>query len=251
MSPRPSVVVLPDPSAVAEAAAQIVVEAAAATEHLFLALAGGSTPKAAYLRLSGPLAGKVDWSRVSIFFGDERCVPPDHPDSNFAMAKEALLDPLAAAGHSPRSIARIEGELDPDEAARRYVEKLAALPQMSYPGGTTPVLGLVLLGMGTDGHTASLFPGSSALAERRAPVAATFVPRLKVHRVTLTYPCLNAARRVVVLVTGAEKADALRLALDGEPGAVPLRDVRPREGAGGTMSFLCDRAAAARLSAEA
>ncbi len=245
MSDRPEIIVLEDAAAVAEAAARCVIEAARGNAHLALALAGGSTPKAAYARLAGAHIDDVDWSRVSLFFGDERCVPPEHADSNFRMAKEALLDPLAAHGKTLRSIARIEGELAPAEAARRYIEKLAALPQE----GGAPVLGLALLGMGPDGHTASLFPGSTALEELRDPVAATYVERLGVHRVTLTYPCLAAARHIVVLVTGAEKAEALSLALDGPVGAVPLRDLRPTVSTAGRgrMTILCDRAASAKL----
>jgi 6-phosphogluconolactonase len=237
---RPQIVVLDDAVAVAaETAARVIGAAQDGGESFSLALSGGSTPKAAFAILSGARAGEIDWPRVALYFGDERCVPPEHDDSNFRMATAALFVPLAARGYSPRSIARIEGELDPDEAARRYAAKLDALPK----SGGAPVLDLVLLGMGPDGHTASLFPGSPAL-ESRATVLATAEPHLGYRRITLGYPTLNAARQVVVAVTGAEKADKLKLAIDGPPHAVPLRDVRPESG---RMIVLCDRAAAAHL----
>jgi 6-phosphogluconolactonase len=230
-------VVVADPAAVAAEAARRVIEAARRAPGPFsLALAGGSTPKAAYAILSGSCAAEIEWGRASVFFGDERCVPPEHADSNFRMATGALFVPLAAAGHSPGAIARIEGELDPDEAARRYAGKLAMLPQRDG----VPVFDLILLGMGPDGHTASLFPGSGLLRST-ATVAATAESHLGYRRISLCYRTLNAAREVVVLVTGAEKAAPLAQALDGAPGAVPLRDVRPSEG---RMIVVCDRAAA-------
>jgi 6-phosphogluconolactonase len=234
---RPEVVVVEDAAAAAAEAARRVVDSTRGAAGPFsLALAGGSTPKAAYALLSGSLAAEVDWARVSIFFGDERGVPPEHPDSNFRMATVALFAPLAAAGHSPRAIARIEGELYPDLAARRYADKLAALPRR----GDVPSIDLVLLGMGPDGHTASLFPASPLLRSTEW-VAATSEPHLGCRRISLCYPTLNAAREIVVLVTGAEKRASLAQALDGAPGAVPLRDVRPTQG---RMTVVCDRAAA-------
>lgn len=237
---RPELVVLDDPAAVAAAAAQRVIDGVRSSIGPYsLSLAGGSTPKAAYSLLSGPRVDELDWSRVGIYFGDERCYPPEHADSNFRMATTTLLVPLGRAGHSPRLVARIEGELDPDEAAKRYAEKLRALPERAG----APSLDLVLLGMGPDGHTASLFPGASIL-RAGGTVAATAEPHLGVRRISLTYTALNAAREIVVLVTGADKAASLKLALDGAPGTVPLRDVRPIEG---RMTVLCDRAVANAL----
>ncbi len=231
---------LPDAAAVAAEAARRFVAAVGATSGtLAIALAGGSTPKAAYALLGGTHAPEVDWARVTLVFGDERCVPPDHADSNHLMVKRALLDPLAAQARAPREVLRIEGELDPDEAARRYAARLAALPGH----GAVPRLDLVLLGMGADGHTASLFPGSPVLTAGGI-VAATPEAHAGHRRVTLTYGALDAARAIVVLVTGAEKAGPLKLALDGPVGAVPLRDVRPTAG---SMIFVCDRAAAPAL----
>jgi 6-phosphogluconolactonase len=237
---RPEIVVLDDAATVADATARRVIDAAKRAQGGFsIALAGGSTPKAAYGLLAGPYADEIDWARVAIYFGDERCVPPESPDANFRMATQALLVPLAQAGKSPKSIARIEGELDPDEAARRYAAKLEILPRKD----DVPVFDLVLLGMGADGHTASLFPGASIL-HAEGHVAATAEPHLGSRRVSLTYAVLDAAREIVVSCTGAEKAASLKLAVDGRWGAVPLRDVRPRDG---RMIILCDRAAAARL----
>jgi 6-phosphogluconolactonase len=234
---KPALVVVEDAAAVAAEAARRVIDAAhRATGSFSLALAGGSTPKAAYGLLSGAQAAEIEWPRVSIFFGDERCVPPEHADSNFRMATSALFVPLAAGGRSPAGIARIEGELDPDLAAKRYADKLAALPQRAG----VPSIDLVLLGMGPDGHTASLFPGSPLLRSDEW-VAATPEPQLGYRRISLCYPTLNAAREIVVLVTGAEKKGKLAQALDGPPGAVPLRDVRPTDG---RMTIVCDRAAA-------
>ncbi|HZS40628.1 MAG TPA: 6-phosphogluconolactonase [Polyangia bacterium] len=194
-----------------------------------VALAGGSTPRAMYVKLTGsPFCERIDWARVEIFFGDERCVPPDHADSNFRMAREALLDhvPLDA-----KHVHRVEGEKDPEAAARAYE---AILPER---------IDLVLLGMGPDGHTASLFPGTPAIAERARRAMAVYVEKLKSWRVTLTAPVLSAAEEVVVMTVGDEKADALALALEGPDGAVPIQLVKPRR-----MTWLIDRAAAKKLA---
>jgi len=200
-----------------------------------VALAGGSTPKAMYrLLASEALRDRVDWRRVEIFFGDERCVPPDHPDSNYRMAREALLDhvPLGAD-----RVHRIAGERPPAEAAAQYQQKLAAL-------GDPPRLDLVLLGMGPDGHTASLFPGTPVLGETRALAAAVFVEKFASWRVTLTAPVLSAAAHVMITTVGAEKAEALATALAGPAGAVPIDLVRAID-----QRWLVDRAAAEKWRA--
>jgi 6-phosphogluconolactonase len=194
-----------------------------------VALAGGSTPKAMYRLLASPaFRERVDWRRVEIFFGDERCVPPDHADSNYRMAREALLDHVPLP---PENVHRIEGEKDPEAAARAYA---ALLPER---------FDLALLGMGPDGHTASLFPGTPALAEREARAVAVYVERMKSWRVTLTAPVLSAAEEVIVMTVGEEKAGALALALEGPEGAVPIQLVKPRR-----MTWLIDRAAAKKLA---
>jgi 6-phosphogluconolactonase len=225
--------VLDGPEAVAQAGADAFVAAFAGVrgERFRVALSGGSTPRAMHhLLATPPLVERIDWSRVEIYFGDERCVPPDHADSNYRMARESLLDrvPIPA-----EQVHRVHGELAPDEAAREYASVVAGVR-----------LDLVFLGMGPDGHTASLFPGTPVLDEQAATAVTLFVPRLGVHRVTLTAPLLSAAAQVVVMATGAEKADALARALEGPPGAVPIQLIRPLR-----MLWLVDRTAAAKLRA--
>lgn len=229
----PEIIVLDDPAAVAAEAARRFIVACSHGHRVNLALAGGSTPKAAYELLGGPRSGDVSWGSVALYFGDERCVPPTDAQSNYRMVNETLLQPLSAKGLRPGHVDRMEGELEPDEAAARYAAKI---------DGVT--FDLVMLGMGPDGHTASLFPGSAEL-QKHGIVLATEAPHLGVRRLTLAYDRINAARTVLVTVTGAEKAESLAMAVDGPPGAVPLRDVRPTQG---NLVIVCDRAAASRLA---
>ncbi|BDG10032.1 6-phosphogluconolactonase [Anaeromyxobacter paludicola] len=229
-----------DAEAVARAAAEELVLAAAravaARGAFTLALAGGTTPRRLYALLAAePFRGRVPWDRTQVFFGDERPVPPDHPDSNYRMAREALLDHVPVAG-----VHRIRGE-DP-AAAERYEEELRrwfGIP----PGGAPPRLDLALLGLGADGHTASLFPGSLALDERVRWVVSPFVARLGSRRTTLTLPVLDRARAVIFLVSGGEKAPALARALAPAPGDEPLPAARVQP-AGGAL-WIADHAAAA------
>ena len=223
--------VYPDAPSVAAAAAEEWVRHARAS-HFRVALAGGSTPRACYLLLANERRADVDWARVEIFFGDERCVPPDHADSNYGMARRALLDHVPIP---PTQLHRMRGEDEPVAAARAYEDV------MRQTLGTEP-LDLVLLGMGPDGHTASLFPGTTALDETQAWVVANRVPQLGVDRLTLTFPVLSAARAVVVNVTGAEKAARLVEVLRG--GNLPINHVRPT---GGCL-WLIDEAAAMSLT---
>ena len=196
----------------AEAAASLAAEVSrlsaesiAERGRFAVALAGGSTPAALYALLAAPpLAEEIDWPRWHVFWGDERCVPPDHPDSNYGMAKRTLLDHVPIP---PSQVHRMAGEDDPQRAADAYA---ATLAETLAPDGR---LDLALLGIGDDGHTASLFPGTAALAETERPVVANWVPHLDAHRITLTLPALNRARHVAVLATGADKADAVRRAL--------------------------------------
>ena len=238
---EPEIVIVENAAAVAAEAAARFIAVSELGQPFTVALAGGSTPKAMYELLSGELAERVAWGHCSLYFGDERCVPPEHADSNFRMVKEALIDPLALRRFHPKSVARMEGEREPQSAATHYADLLRDV-------GDPPSFDLVLLGMGADGHTASLFPGTAALSERSATVAANFVAKLDTYRLTLTYPVLAAAKRIVVLVAGPEKAAVLPLAIRGAPGTVPLRDLRPRRSPSGaqtgTMAFICDRAAA-------
>jgi 6-phosphogluconolactonase len=227
----------------AAAAARFVrlAQEAVASRGLFgVALAGGNTPRRVYELLAGDdLRRQVSWRDVHVFFGDERMVPPDHAESNYRMAHEALL---SLAPIPPENVHRIEGRGDAAANAGRYEDELRA-----FFGETDwPRFDLVMLGMGDDGHTASLFPGTPALAESRAWVAPNWVEKLGVRRVTLTAPAVNAARHVVFLVSGAGKAARLREVLEGppDPERLPAQLIRP---AAGTLEWLVDEAAASQL----
>jgi 6-phosphogluconolactonase len=243
----PDVVVAEDATGARQAAAERFVKAAAeAVERrgrFDVALAGGRTPAGAYdLLRTAPLVSRVAWRRVHVWFGDERCVAPDDPDSNYGMAKEHLLDGVDI----PRQqVHRFLGERDPDDAARLYAEEL----DREFPArGDKPryAFDLVLLGMGGEGHTASLFPGSPALSAT-TPTAAPWVEKLASRRLTLTPRALNDARLVAFLVTGGGKASAVREALHGDqpPEELPVRAIRP---SAGRVLWLLDPQAAAGLA---
>lgn len=236
------VTVLADAAALAAAAADHVVAvlagALAAREIAHVALAGGSTPRAANALLAAPpLRDAVDWKRVTFWFGDERCVPPDDDASNYRMNRETLLDPL---GIAPERVHRMHGENDPAAAAADYDVVLRR------ELGEHPRLDLVLLGMGPEGHTASLFPGTVAGMPHDTFCIAHFVPKLDTWRMTLTPRAINAARNVAITAGGAEKADALRAVLEGprEIDVYPAQTVHPH---GGELRWFVDAAAAARL----
>jgi 6-phosphogluconolactonase len=240
------VVVAADGTALTAAAAghlrRGIAEAIVTRGACWIALAGGRTPRALYERLAGPGTPAIDWTRVHVAFGDERVVPPDHADSNYGMAKAALFDrvPLPAA-----QIHRVEGERgDAAGAAEAYaavVSRAFALATHAWP-----VLDLVLLGVGPDGHTASLFPHTPALAVADRLATAATAPSPPTARVTLTYPVLNAARAVVILVSGGDKADAVARAFDDRVAVAdcPVRGVRP---AAGSLTWHLDAAAASKL----
>ncbi len=241
--------VFDDISSLEEAAAREIVRTArnAVSRRgvCHVALAGGSTPRGVYARLSEePHRGRIDWSKVHLFWGDERCVPPDDPKSNYRMAHEALLSrtPLHES-----SVHRIHVELGPERAAAAYEEEIRAVV-----GGATPRFDLILLGMGADGHTASLFPNTPALRQvRQDPrlVAPTVAPSPPRRRVTLTLRAINAARKVMFLVAGGEKARTLaRVFEEGgrtSEGSLPAALVRPPNG---RLLWMVDRSAAARSS---
>jgi 6-phosphogluconolactonase len=199
-------------------------------------LAGGSTPKATYEILARDFVEAVDWNDVDVFFGDERSVPPDHEDSNYRMAREALLDRVPVG-----SVHRMQGELPPDEAASSYEDELRAF----FGAEELPRFDLVLLGIGGDGHTASLFPETPALGVTDRLVVANPVPKLDTTRITLTAPVLNAARAVDFLVAGEGKAEALKKILEGDadPRRYPAKLVRPPGG----PAWMVDQAAARLL----
>jgi 6-phosphogluconolactonase len=207
---------------------QVVMGCGKEGRECFVALAGGSTPRGLYqLLASEPYRSQLSWEHLRVFWGDERTVPPDHQESNFRMAEEALLS------HVPiplKQVFRIEGELPADEAAARYEAVLRE--QFRLSPGEVPRFDLILLGMGPDGHTASLFPGTSAVAESVKLVAAPWVEKLHTHRVTLTPPVLNAAKQVVFLVSGRDKAPALQAVLEGpfEPARYPAQVINPTAG---------------------
>lgn len=225
----PDLRVLPTSEAVAQAGAALVAEVSGQrvreAGRFTIALSGGSTPRRLYqLLTSDPHAEGIAWEGWHVFWGDERCVPPDHEDSNYRMAREALLDKVAI----PRAqVHRIRGEDPPQDAADAYERELR-----EAFGQARPNFDLVLLGMGDDGHTASLFPGTGALEERERPVAPTSSPGPGTPRVTFTLPLINAARRVVFVVTGAAKAPVVRRVLAPSPGdpTLPAALVQPHAG---------------------
>jgi 6-phosphogluconolactonase len=228
-------VVADDPAA--EAAERI---AGLLRSGLHIALAGGSTPRAAYDRLAGM---DLDWQGVTLWFSDERTVPPDDERSNYRMAKEALLDRVGGDG---LDVQRVHGELGPHEGAADYE---AALRERLGADGGTPSLDLCLLGLGSDVHCASLFPNHPALEERERLVVGLDEPGLEpiVPRVTFTLPMINASREVMFLVSGQDKADAVARAWAAEPGPdAPASLVAP---ASGELLVVMDAPAAAKLEA--
>ncbi len=204
------------------------------------ALSGGSTPRDLYHLLAGdPYRESLPWHAIHFFWGDERHVPPDHPESNFRMAREAMLDAVSVP---PENIHRIVAEEpDAERAALRYEAELRAF--FALAPGDWPRFDLVLLGLGKDGHTASLFPGSAAVHERERLVVAPWVEAQKSSRITLTPPALSHARRALFLVSGGEKAAALRAVLEGER----QPDLYPAQVVEGNRLWMVDRAAAGLL----
>ncbi len=238
--------IVPDPSALGRAAAQLfrsrVASAVEARGRAAVALSGGSTPGWLFRSLVEESPG-FDWTPVHFFWGDERTVPPGHPDSNYGAARRELLDPL---GIREVNVHRIRGEAsDPGRAARDYEAELRRF--FEPRAAAWPRFDLILLGLGPDGHTASLFPGTPALQEEVRWVVANPVPRLDTVRVTLTLPLIQHARTVVFLVEGEEKAAILREVLEGPrvPAKLPAQAVRP---VAGELHWLVDAAAAKRLT---
>ncbi len=248
----PVIAVLPDRRGLAErAASEIVARARAAVDRkgsFSWVLAGGGTPRDLYRLLADPRAAfraAMPWPSTHFFWGDERHVPPDHPDSNFRMAQEAMLDAVPVPAHNVHRI-RSE-EADAARAADLYEAELRAL---FASDGSAPRFDLVLLGLGADAHTASLFPDSPALAERVRWVAAPYVPALAACRITLTPAAINHAAAVLFLVAGADKAAAVRAVLEGDepPALRPARAIRPLDDGRGELIWLIDHAAARDLS---
>jgi 6-phosphogluconolactonase len=244
--------VLPTPEATARAAAQLftdaAVKAAAARGIARIAISGGTTPKAMFALLASPaepFLKQVPWDKLELYWVDERCVPPGDAESNYRMTKEALLSkvPLAA-----ERVHRMEGELEPEVAAARYEAVIRNTFRLE--GAETPTFDLVQLGMGDDGHTASLFPHTDALNEMSHIVVPNHVPQKDTWRITLTWPVINQGREVAFLIEGAAKTQVLHDVFLGayQPETYPSQLIRP---ASGQLTLLLDAAAASKLPAPA
>src|SRR5579864_8974005 len=247
MSASPEIRVLPSLQELFQAAAQHFVqqatEAVGRSGRFTVALAGGSTPKGLYSLLATEFRSSIPWKQTYFFWGDERHVPPDHPDSNFRMAEEAMLSKVPVPADN---IFRIPaGGKDADEVALQYEQTIRSFFQLKT--GEFPCFDLILLGLGPDGHTASLFPDNSALRETSRLVVANWVEKFQTHRLTLTLPVLNHAGCISFLVAGADKANALHDVLEGDaPGEqFPAKLVKPAQG---KLIWFVDRAAASGLS---
>jgi 6-phosphogluconolactonase len=226
---------------VAEQFVRLTTDAIDSRGRCAVALSGGSTPKSVYQLLAAPaFRSRVRWSDIHFFWGDERHVPPDHPDSNYRMAVEAMLSKVPVP---PANVHRVRGELsDAEQAAREYEHTVRAC----VGGEPMPRFDLIDLGIGTDGHTASLFPGSAGLEERERVCVANWIATLDTYRITLTLPTLNAARAVIFIVKGAEKASIVQRVLSDPVGeSLPAQLVRPADG---TLLWMLDRAAAGELT---
>lgn len=238
----------PDVARLAEIAAErvIAIGADALARHgaFHLALSGGTTPRHLYRALAQPeRQARLDWGRVHLYFGDERAVPPDHPDSNFRMARETLIDHVPTPAAQVHRMVADPAHIEAD--AQAYARVLAThLPQ---DAAGMPVFDLILLGLGTDGHTCSLFPGTEILDDRAHSVAAVHATHLDSWRLSLTYPVLNAARHLLFLVAGAGKA-AIMARICGPSAAdaarLPVERIEP----GGAVEWHLDRAAGGNLA---
>ena len=238
------VTVYPDHLSLVDGAAAFIAglaaESLAARGCFTIALSGGSTPRPIYARLAAAdHAAHIDWGKVHVFFSDERCVPPDDAASNYRMAREALLDHVPLP---PGNVHRVRGEEDPALAALAYAQDLLGVVRTSV----IPTFDLICLGMGDDGHTASLFPGTAALREHESWVVAQYVAVARAWRVTLTATLINAARHILFLAEGAGKSETLWRVLAGpyQPDVLPAQLIQPISG---EVHWLVDAAAAARI----
>jgi 6-phosphogluconolactonase len=235
------------PAQLAQSAADRIADfaerAISQTGRFILGLAGGTTPRLTYELLTDSRYKRIiDWNSVHIFWGDERCVPPNHPDSNYHMAKTALLDLVDIPA---TRIHRIQGEINPQKAADQYERELRDYFQGRL-GIARARFDLLLLGLGADGHTASLFPGTPAIRETQRWTAAQHIDQLNAWRITLTPPAINAAKTIMFLVTGSDKAEAVQKVLTApyQPDAIPAQIVRPDDG---NVIWMLDNAAAALI----
>ena len=243
---KPQIIVLDDSQALFVRAAEEIVhvsgEAICMHGQFSLALTGGNTPADVYSLIATRFHLSVDWNAVHLFWGDERCVPPDDPASNYGMVYRTMLSKLSL---DPGQIHRMRGEADPEVAAREYENELRAF--FSLNEGQVPHFDLILLGLGDNVHIASLFPGIPALHETRRLVVAVEVDAPQPKRLTLTPPVLNSAARVMFIVSGRNKAEAVKLALEGprDPDKYPAQIIAANEG---EVMWLLDRPAASLLS---
>jgi 6-phosphogluconolactonase len=235
------------PQELFHAAAEEIIEAAkrsiAERDRFSIALSGGSTPKSLYSLIAANASSSLPWDKIFFFFGDERHVPPTDAESNYRMAQEAILSKIPVPAEN---VFRVPAENpDASAAAESYEQTLRKF--FTLKSGEFPRFDVILLGMGPDGHTASLFPGTAALKEKSRLVVANWVETLHTHRITLTLPVLNAARTVLFLVSGADKAGVLHEVLEGSGPAekYPSKLVRPTAG---QLIWMTDRAAASELS---
>jgi len=243
-------IVEPDSAALARRAAEqlvdVVVDAAAKRGRARIAISGGSTPKVAFGLLadhSQPFFQRMPWDKLDLYWVDERTVPPDDPESNFRMTREAMLDHVPL---KPEQIHRMEGELEPEAAASRYESLLRNTFRLE--GAETPRFDLVQLGMGDDGHTASLFPHTDAIHEMGRLVTANKVPQKDTWRITLTWPVINQGSSVFFLIGGKNKADLVKEVFTGQrdPERLPSQLIWP---ASGILTLILDKDAAALLPA--
>ena len=249
MAATRQVEVVADAAALTRAAAGVFIEAAqravASNGRFTVALSGGNTPKALYslLATDPDLRSQVPWQQIYFFFSDERHVPPDHADSNYRSAYDAMLSKVAL---EPGHVFRIKGESsDADQVAAQYEQDLRAF--FAVEESQTPRFDLLMLGMGPDGHTASLFPGTKALDEEKKLVVANWIEKFNSYRITMTAPVLNHAASVLFLAHGQDKAAALKSVLEGpnNPKQFPSQLVQPHDG---TVLWLVDESAAALLN---
>jgi 6-phosphogluconolactonase len=248
-TPNREIHILPDAAAIARRAAQEILRSAtsavAERGSFTLVLAGGSTPKTLYQLLVDDAALRVQlpWDKMVLLFGDERHVPPDHPDSNFRMATDTMI---SKAPLKPEQVLRIKGEYpDADRAAHEYEQGLRT--RFKLREGQLPRFDVVLLGMGNEGHTLSLFPGTKALHPDHRLVVRNWVGKLYTERITMTAPVVNNAAQIIFMVTGADKAPALKAVLEGpcEPEQLPSQLIQPRNG---KLQWFVDTAAGGMLS---
>jgi 6-phosphogluconolactonase len=244
MPPQPEIRVLNTPADLFQAAASefatLAAQAVRSSGRFTVALSGGSTPRNLYALLASGSIPNIPWEKIFFFFGDERFVPPEHPDSNYRMVREAGLFSKVPEDN----VFGVPTEItDADSAARAYEQTLGKF--FGLQPGEFPRFDLVLLGLGPDGHTASLFPGTAALNEKISLVVANWVEKFQTYRITLTLPVLNRAACVMFLVSGADKADIVREVLKNKDANLPSQKVHPADG---RLLWLLDRAAGGGLS---